>query len=242
MASATINQYLYQQYADDQDLQAFVSSENAATQAYITWFNQVILPVYQNLSSGPPDANGNATPGLLDWVAEGVYGLTRTAIEAEKFFGFGPLNTVTLDAITDTGAGAVLGYPLNVLNQPSEVFFAITDDVFKRVMTWNLYKGDGKRFCVRWLKRRVMRFLIGINGWDSTLWYPQNYQGVGCDNTTAISVQIANNTCFVAINDALMGQLCPTLTPGILVLFQAIFQSPGLLDLPADFTTYVCSI
>ena len=28
-------------------------------------------------------------------------------------------------------------------------------------MTWHLYKGDGKTFNTRWLKRRVMRFLTG---------------------------------------------------------------------------------
>ncbi len=31
-------------------------------------------------------------------------------------------------------------------------------------MTWNFYKGDGNVFNVRWLKRRIMRFLIGTNG------------------------------------------------------------------------------
>lgn len=242
MASATIKQYMYQQYADDNDLQTFVAAENAGTQNYIDWFNQVILPVYQNLSSGPPDIFGNATPGLLDWVAAGLYGLTRTAVEAQRFFGAGPLNTVVVNAILDNANGTVFGYPFNVLNLPSTVFFAITDDVFKRVMTWNIYKGDGKRFCFRWLKRRVMRFLVGVNGWDSTLWYPAHYQGIGCDNTTAISVRIAGNTLIVSIDQGRLAQLGITLTPGIAILFQAIFQSPGILDLPADFTTYICTI
>jgi hypothetical protein len=44
-------------------------------------------------------------------------------------------------------------------------------------MTWNFYKGDGRTFSVRWLKRRVMRFLTGANGTDP-----------GVDNTYQISV------------------------------------------------------
>lgn len=40
------------------------------------------------------------------------------------------------------------------------------DDILKRALTWHLYKGDDKYFDVRWLKRRVMRFLDGINGTD----------------------------------------------------------------------------
>ena len=43
---------------------------------------------------------------------------------------------------------------------------AVTDDVFKRILTWHFYKGDGKNFSVRWLKRRIWRFLQGANGTD----------------------------------------------------------------------------
>ena len=40
------------------------------------------------------------------------------------------------------------------------------DDVLKRSLTWHFYKGDGRYFDVRWLKRRVMRFLEGVDGTD----------------------------------------------------------------------------
>lgn len=53
-----------------------------------------------------------------------------------------------------------------------------TDDVYKRVVTWAFYKGDGKVFNIRWLKRRVMRFLEGTNGADP-----------GVDQTYQVSVR-----------------------------------------------------
>jgi hypothetical protein len=33
-------------------------------------------------------------------------------------------------------------------------------------MTWNFYKGDGYYFTIPWLKRRIIRFLTGIDGVD----------------------------------------------------------------------------
>ncbi len=58
----------------------------------------------------------------------------------------------------------------------------VTDDVFQRVISWHFYKGDGKVFDVRWLKRRIMRFLIGANGTDP-----------GINQTYQISVRFMGN-------------------------------------------------
>ena len=41
-----------------------------------------------------------------------------------------------------------------------------SDDIYKRVLTWRLYKGDGRQFTVTWLKRRVARFVFGVDGSD----------------------------------------------------------------------------
>ena len=41
-----------------------------------------------------------------------------------------------------------------------------SDDIFQRCITWAFYKGDGKVFNVRWLKRRIQRWLSGPNGVD----------------------------------------------------------------------------
>ena len=53
----------------------------------------------------------------------------------------------------------------NDSEQVSNISVTVTsDDIFKRILTWHFYKGDGKTFKIRWLKRRIMRFLNGVNG------------------------------------------------------------------------------
>ena len=58
--SDTLKSYLYVQYNDDDDLQAFVEAYNALSQEIITWLAEANLPVY----TGAP-----ITGALLDWVA-----------------------------------------------------------------------------------------------------------------------------------------------------------------------------
>ena len=153
----TIPSYLYQQYADDSDLQAFVASYNTIMQEYIDWFNQIGLPVYTGpLIAGP----------LLDWVAQGLYGMQRPVLSSGNNADLGPYNTAAYNQIpynTDQKVGAS-----NVT--------VVTDDIFKRIMTWNLYRGDGKTFNLNWLKRRIVRFLGGPNGTSPAI-----------DNTYAVS-------------------------------------------------------
>lgn len=134
MLTKIIPSYVYQQYADDSDLQAFATSFNALAQEYCDWFNQINLPDY----TGPLISDA-----LLDWVAMGLYGISRPS-----------LNSGT----------------------------SVTDDVFKRVISWHFYKDDGKVFDVRWLKRRIMRFLTGLNG-----------TGQGINQTYQISVRFAGS-------------------------------------------------
>lgn len=143
--TVTIPAYLYREYADDEDLQAFVRAYNDLTQSYVSWFADIGLPVYTGTQIGGQ---------LLDWVAEGLYGMVRPSLSSGRNRDVGPLNTYAYNTL-----------PLNKRKKvgPSNITVT-TDDVFKRIMTWNFYKGDGNRFNVRWLKRRVMRFLIGENG------------------------------------------------------------------------------
>jgi hypothetical protein len=64
-----------------------------------------------------------------------------------------------------------------------------TDDVFQRCITWAFYKGDGKVFNVRWLKRRIQRWLTGSNGTDQ-----------GVNQTYNISVTFSSpNVCHINI-------------------------------------------
>jgi hypothetical protein len=131
--------------AGDDDIAAFVNAYNQITQTYINWFNQINLPYYP----GPLIADG-----LLDWVAQGVYGILRPLLPTGK-------NQFTGDY--DTWAYATQPYGV-ARRVGSPNFYVTNDDIFKRIITWHFYKGDGKIFNIRWLKRRIMRFLNGANG------------------------------------------------------------------------------
>lgn len=161
--TSVVPSYLYQEYADDDDLQAFVISYNALQQQYLTWLNTINLPVY----TGAPIAGT-----LLDWVGRGLYGIPRPALSSGQNADLGPYGSFMFNQI-----------PFNerIVVGPSDVV-ATSDDIYKRIITWNYYKGDGKVFDVRWLKRRIMRFLEGTNGGDPLInntWQVSVSFGVG---------------------------------------------------------------
>jgi len=153
-----IPSYLYIQYNDDDDLLAFVEAYNQTAQEFISWFASANLPVYTAVT---------IAGALLDWVALGLYGIARPVLPAAKSRDLGPFNTFMFNTLPPNGRKMI---------DPG-TYYITTDDVFKRVITWNFYKGDGRTFNVRGLKRRVMRFLTGENGVDP-----------GVDNTYQISV------------------------------------------------------
>ena len=142
--TATLPSYLYQQYADDSDLQAFATAFNGRANVYVSWF------------AGPPalaDYRAQSGP-LLDWVAQGVYGFVRPTLSSGKYRSVGPYDTTPYNTL-----------PYNKIRKIGPTNVTVTnDDIFRRIITWNYYKGDGNRFNVRWLKRRIMRFLLGVNG------------------------------------------------------------------------------
>lgn len=137
--------YLYEQYRDDDDVLAFFTAYNQLAQEFVSWFAGGYLPVY---------TSEQITGALLDWVALGLYGIQRPTLASGRNRTIGPLNTFGFN---------VLPYNARKTVGPTDVA-ATTDDVFKRIITWNFYKGDGNRFNVEWLKRRVMRFLFGPDG------------------------------------------------------------------------------
>ena len=145
---ASLPSYLYQQYTDDDDLQAFVVAYNSYTQEFVDWFNALNLPIYtQQQIFGL----------LLDWVAAGIYGLTRPILSSGLSNSIGPYNTQYFNQKNYYNQYQIIGVA-NVT--------ATSDDVFKRMLTWHFYKGDGKYFTTRWIKRRVLRFLYGVDGTD----------------------------------------------------------------------------
>lgn len=143
---AIIPSYLYWQYSDDEDLQALVVAWNQVAQGYLDWFNRIGLPVY----------TGSLIFGaLLDWIAQGLYGLVRPTLPSGTTQVAGPFGTILFGGNVPYGSLQIIG-PTN--------YYVTDDDIFKRIITWHFFKGDGKVFSIQWLKRRIMRFLAGING------------------------------------------------------------------------------
>lgn len=143
--SETIPAYLYVQYNDDDNLNAFVQSYNGMTQQYVQWFSSVNIANYTTLSGL-----------LLDWIGNGLYGFTRPVFAAPGNATIGPLDTMMANALT-----------INAGNPgTASTYMLANDDIYQRCLTWNLYKGDGKYFTIPWLKNRVLRFLYGANGTD----------------------------------------------------------------------------
>lgn len=141
----TIPSYLYQQYSDDDNLQAFVDAYNTYTQAFLDWFNALNLP---NYTSDPVKGP------LLDWVGAGLYGTPRPIFPSGRTSNRGPLNTWNLNTLGPNERQA----------KTTGQYYVTSDDVYRRVITWNFFKGDGNTFNVRWLKRRIMRFILGTDG------------------------------------------------------------------------------
>lgn len=142
-----IPSYLYKEYSDDENLQAFVDSYNSISQGYLEWFNNTPMGLY---------ASPYITGTLLDWIGNGVYGISRPVLSNQ----------------TSYLAAGYNASAYNIIPYAGEAFSAsgnsviVTDDIYKRVLTWDLYRGDGQVFTVGWLKNRINRFINGINGSD----------------------------------------------------------------------------
>jgi len=168
-ATTFLYAYPYQQYREDENVSAFFIAYTAIGQQYLDSLNGLQLPVY----SGP-----NLTGSLLDWVMVGLYDIVRPALPRTDSYTIGPYGTVYYGKIS---------YAVHRVVTPS-IFYETTDDIYKRIGTWALWKGDGKVFNIRWLKRRVMRFLTGVNGAAGQI-----------DQTYRISVSMAGSVVTIRI-------------------------------------------
>lgn len=191
----TIPSYLFQQYADDDALQAFVDAYNELAQRYVNTFNALNLPIYTN----PPISGA-----LLDWVALGLYGVSRPNMPLSGDRIIGPYNTWDYNTL-----------PFNMIRRVTPTGTGpASDDIFRRILTWRFFKGDGRVFNTIWLKRRIERFLRGVNG--------INYN---VDQTYDISVVSGG------------GYVINVTIPNVDVAGQCQFGiESGILELPFQFT------
>ncbi|MCG3551094.1 hypothetical protein [Salmonella enterica] len=147
MLEDIIRSYLYTQYNDDDNIRAFVTAYNTMAKNIYDWMRSANLPIF---------VGGYNAGDQLRWIARGIYGVKPPVLESGRQLVIGAFNTCTFNTV-----------PFNtrrVINQSEQV--VVSDDLFKRIMTWNFYKGDGFYFTIPWLKRRIMRFITGVNGVD----------------------------------------------------------------------------
>jgi len=225
MISKILPSYLYQQYNGDPDLEAFFTAYNELSQSNLDKINTLNLPIYTTKSGV-----------LLEWVALGLYGFTRPVLPKGDYFDKGVYNTIHLNEVP---------YNQNVRIAPTD-FYQVTDDIFKRCITWNFYKGDGFQFTINWLKRRVARFLSGVNGVSHNI--DETYQiSVTMDAMDVVTIRIAPGVS-IKKGGALLDSFdlnevplnAPTLyTPLIPTDLAPILESAikaGVLQLPIGYT------
>jgi hypothetical protein len=140
--------YPYQEYADDPNITAFFDSYNSLAQGYLQWFLTTPLSVY---------TSPNITGPLLDWIGQGIYGIQRPVISS--------VTSKTLSSAYNTAPYDVGPYATRKVKTSGSVT-VVNDDIYKRALTWHLYLGDGRQMSVMWLRRRVARFIYGVNGTD----------------------------------------------------------------------------
>jgi hypothetical protein len=227
-----IASYLYTEYNDDDDLQAFVAAYNSYAQSYLTTANSLDLSIYNNAM---------VTGKLLDWVALGLYGISRPSLEAARLIQVGALNTYPFDFIPLNAIETL--DPFGVLPQ----YYATSDDTFRRVITWHYFKGDGKVFNIRWLKRRVARFLFGPDGTNPST--DQTYRiSVTFGPNHGVNLRIINNIRTVtsgsivntfSLNSMALNEIYSTNVVYPLIPEGKIFKEAvdsGVLELPFQFT------
>lgn len=191
-----VKSYVYQQYRDDADIIALFDAYNQIAQDYLKTF----------LSHSPAIYIDDVwTSGELTYLAWFLWGQRRwysdyaSSIDLE-----GAIDELPIDWIS---AGGSLPKPRQKL--------LINDDTFRRIMTWNLYRGDGAQFTIPWLKKRIKRWMIGVNGYAPLF-----------GDANEISVNISNKIVNISV---------VTTDTSLLLSLQAALYS-GALNVPAGFT------
>lgn len=170
LAKKVIPAYPFVQYRDDPNIVAFFDAYNEMAQRYLDSLNNLGLPCWTS-----PALTGE----LLDWAVKGIYGEERPLLQvAEEAVARGAYNTIEYNRVTYAG----------LKNYAPGSASYVPDDYFKRILTWNFFKGDGMQFSTDWLKRRVARFIHGTNGIDPPI-----------QSTFDVSITSLNGVFSVAI-------------------------------------------
>lgn len=170
MLSTPISSYMFTQYADDDEIRAFFTAYNQILQEIYGWMYDTKLPIFI----------GNYLSGaLLQWCVAGIYGQTIPTLTTSSSYVHGQYNATRYNQLAFNQRQKT--------TKSNQVI--VSDDIFKRILTWNYYKADGFHFTVPWLKRRIMRFLLGSMGTD-----------IANDQHWAISVLFASSGMTITIS------------------------------------------
>ncbi|MHB1023682.1 MAG: hypothetical protein ACYC0Z_14920 [Acidobacteriaceae bacterium] len=219
--AGVIPSYLYDQFNDDADLQAFVDSYNAIAQGYLDWFNETPLGVYtSDAISGP----------LLDWMAQSLWGIQRPVISTSSTTTKGAVNTFAVNTM------AVNGFK----KTESGTAYVASDDLYKRVLTWYLFLGDGKQMSMHWIKHRIARFLYGSNGSNVSVDYlnyisiqPVMMRTVAGVNSRAVNTFAVNT--FAQEQAKAVNLIIQVPQTTVTAAFIALLQQ-GILPMPTQIT------
>src|ERR1700754_959742 len=114
-----IPSYAYDQFSDDEAIQAFVSSFNGLAQGYLDFFNSTPLSVYTS-----PNISG----ALLDWIGQGIYGIERPIISS--------ITSTLVSSAYNTAPYNVGPYGVLKVKKSGSVSI-VDDDIYKRTLTWH---------------------------------------------------------------------------------------------------------
>lgn len=192
-----IKAYIYREYADDDNCRAFFDAYNTYAQGYLDAFNALNLPIYPS---------GSITGQLLDWSAEGIWGFIRPILPMKSRAAAGPYNTFPFNILPYNGSRLASGGG----------YQHTSDDVYKRVISWHTFAGDGRQMNVEWFKRRIERFLTCVNGSTPNI-----------DNTYNVSVTVSGGVVNIKVPTS---AIADTMTEAI--------QS-GALEVPFQYTYQV---
>lgn len=150
MLTNIIPAYLYTQYNDDANLQALIDVYNHNAQEIYDWLATTPFPVFTSEKMGGD---------LLTWAVKGIYGADRPVLLTPTKPKAGLFNDLLYNAL-----------PYNTWKEEEDgEQITGNDELFRRILVWNFYRGDGYQFSVPWLKRRILRFLTGRLGGDGSL-------------------------------------------------------------------------
>lgn len=201
--------YLYLEYNSDIYVQAFVTAFNNYAQSYLNAMNALNLPIYTQQQQ---------LEQILTIVSDGTYNS-----DAYDCLPYNSGNTSYFEYGEIVGLLDWVGNGLYGIERPVIGTATVNNDLYCRVLTWNLYKGDGYQFTNQWLKRRVARFLTGSYGVDP-----------GIDETYGVSVTYTSASAITIS--------CATASYGgtLITQFSELVAS-GALSLPFQYTFTVTS-